>query len=378
VTASWRLRLATGCLVAISAVACARRTPRAPEPRTLPAAASSQPAADRARRAFYYWRTTLQLSARERRTLAALDVGRLYLRLFDVDQDDADPAPRPVAPLVVPGGSTAPGRAVLPPGVEAVPVVFIRERVLRRLEPAAGQRLAEQIWREVTTTMAALRGGASVRELQIDCDWTATTQAAYFALLDRLGERARAGGAVLTATIRLHQIKYRERTGVPPVARGMLMFYNMGRIEADPESQAIFDHERAAAYLARLAAYPLPLDVALPIWSWVRHVRGDQVVGLMQDTDAADLADKGWLRRLDARRFEVSETAFLDGVLLRRGDLLEPEQSTPATTLAAATMLATRLPATPGGRTIALFHLSDKSLAHYETSDLDHVFASLP
>ena len=79
-----------------------------------------------------------------------------------------------------------------------------------------------------------------------------------------------------------------------------------------------------------------------------------------------------------ARRFEVTDTAFLDGVLLRRGDLLEPEQSTPATTRAAAAILATRLPAAPGGRTIALFHLSEKSLAGYETSDLDRVFVSLP
>jgi hypothetical protein len=362
--ASRRVLLARCCVAGIFTAACARRT-------------AHDPAGARPRRAFYYWRTTLQLSAREREALAALDIGRLYLRLFDVDQDDADPAPRPVAPLVVGGGGTA-GGAALPRGVEAVPVVFIRERVLRRLAPAAGERLAEQIWREVTRTMAALPGAAAARELQIDCDWTESTQAAYFGLLDRLAEKARAGGAVLTATIRLHQIKYRERTGVPPVARGMLMFYNMGRIEADPESQAIFDPQRAAAYLGRLAAYPLPLDVALPIWSWVRHVRGDQVVGLMQDTDAGDLADKRWLRRVDARRFEVTETAFLDGVLLRRSDLLEPEQSTPATTRAAAAILATRLPATPGGRTIALFHLSEKSLAHYETSDLERVFASLP
>ena len=156
------------------------------------------------------------------------------------------------------------------------------------------------------------------------------------------------------------------------------MFYNMGRFSAEPEARAIFDPEAAERYLARVEDYPLPLDVALPIWSWVRHVRGGRVVGLMQDTDVADLADKSWLRPAGPRRFEVTDTAFLDGVLLRRGDLLEPEESTPSTTRAAAAMLAARLAAARGGRTIALFHLSEKSLAHYETPDLDHVFASLP
>jgi hypothetical protein len=151
----------------------------------------------------------------------------------------------------------------------------------------------------------------------------------------------------------------------------------MGRIEADPDAPAIFDPDRAAAYLARLADYPLPLDVALPIWSWVRHVRGDRVVGLMQDTARTDLASQPWLRPSGARRFEVTETAFLDGVLLRRGDFLDTEESTPSTTRAAAALLATRLAAAAGGRTIVLFHLSEKNLARYEDSDLDQVFASL-
>jgi hypothetical protein len=354
--------------------ACAPRAPHASAPP--------------ARRAFYYWRTTLQISPRERQALAALDVGRLYLRLFDVDRDEGDPAPRPVAPLVVAraaagagGGGADAGLPALPRGLEVVPVVFVRERVLRGLDAAAVRQLADVLWRGVERAMAGLSdggGGGATRELQIDCDWTESTRATYFALLERLADRARAGGALLAATIRLHQIKYRERTGVPPVARGMLMFYNMGRIEADPDASAIFDPERASAYLARLGDYPLPLDVALPIWSWVRHVRGDRVVGLMQDTGVADLADKTWLRRAGPRRFEVTDTAFLDGVLLRRGDLLEPEESTPATTRAAAALLAPRLAAARGGRTIALFHLSEESLAHYETPDLDQVFASLP
>jgi hypothetical protein len=350
-------------LVALALLAWAGVELHRPRP---PVAAAAPPA----RRAFYYWRSTLALSPREARVLGALRAARLYVRLFDVDWNDADAAPRPVAPLAIAG----PG---LPANVEVVPVVFIRERALARLDADAGRRLADDLWRGVESRMAALAPGAPARELQIDCDWTESTRSTYFALLGRLAERARPRGATLAATIRLHQIKYRERTGVPPVARGMLMFYNMGRIEADPEAQAIFDADRAAAYLARLPDYPLPLDVALPIWSWVRHVREDRVVGLMQDTDLADLSGQRWLRPAGARRFEVTETAFLDGVLLRRGDFLDLEESTPATTRAAAALLAPRLAAAAGGRTIALFHLSDKNLGHYETTDLDQAFASL-
>jgi hypothetical protein len=360
--------------VVLSTTACHPRSSRAPETRAslLVAATPSSPS----RRAFYYWRSTLAFSAREAQALSTLHASRLYLRLFDVDWSDADAAPRPVAPLVV--GHTAMGAPALPPNVEAVPVIFIRERVLSRLDPDASRRLAEDIWRNVEARMARVAGGTPTRELQIDCDWTESTRATYFALLDQLAKHAHRSGATLSATIRLHQIKYRERTGVPPVARGMLMFYNMGRIGPDPDSQAIFDPDRAADYLTRLSEYPLPLDVALPIWSWVRHVRGDRVVGLMQDTGLADLKNQQWLRPISARRFEVMETAFLDGVLLRRGDFLDTEDSTPSTTRAAAALLAPRLAAAAGGRTIALFHLSEKNLAHYETPDLAQVFASIP
>jgi len=318
------------------------------------------------RRAFYFWRTTLQPSAAETRALADLKIGRLYVRLFDVDWDDHAGAPVPLATLAVPDGAPA-----LPAAIEVVPVVYVRARVLRHLTGAAA--LSDLIWRATERQMVRL--GRRARELQIDCDWAAGDRATYFALLESLGKRAGPAGVALSATIRLHQVKYRERTGVPPVARGMLMFYNMGALDADPQTHAIFDPGRAGAYLARLPDYPLPLDVALPIWSWVVHVRGDQVVGLLQDTDPDDLAGKPWLRARGQGRFEVSEASFLHGVLLRPGDYLDVEETTPADLEKAAALVAPRLAPSREPRTITLFHLSERNLARHETPHLARVLA---
>ena len=238
----------------------------------------------------------------ETQALATLAIERLYLRLFDVDWSD---------------GRGGPGRWFAGRGgrrhprveIEIVPVVFVRERLLRRLDAPGVARLADDVWRAVYGSLGRLGRRTyqvpQVKELQVDCDWTDTTRARYFDFLSALGERARATGTLLSATIRLHQIKYRERTGVPPVARGMLMFYNMGRIDADDATSAIYDPAAAARYLGRLADYPLPLDVGLPIWSWVVHVRGNEVAGLFQDMDPSRLDDKPWLRSVSARRFEV-------------------------------------------------------------------------
>jgi len=156
------------------------------------------------RRAFYYWRTTLRLADAERGALARLHVDRLYVRFFDVDGPAA--APRVAAPVEV--------SEALPAGLDVVPVVFLRADVWRDAPPGAPAELAGKVWGAVDAL--ARRAGVQPHELQLDCDWADTTRAAYFAFLERVRALARANGVATSATIRLHQVKYRERTGVPP------------------------------------------------------------------------------------------------------------------------------------------------------------------
>ncbi len=312
-------------------------------------ACSSRPDAPPPQRAFYYWRPTFQLSQLEQRALGELHVARLYVRMVDVEWSDG---PQFVGEIT--------GDRV-PAGIEIVPVVFVRADVLKH----GAADLAPEIWRRVQARAAAL--GFQPRELQVDCDWTDTTKAAYFDLLRRLK-----GPVAVSATIRLHQIKYRERTGVPPVERGMLMFYNMGKFSADPEARAIFDANAAQRYLARIADYPLPLDAALPIWSWTLQLRDDRVIDLMQSTDPDELPALDFLRPLAPDRYVATRNAFLHGVLLREGDQLKVEVTGPAEALAAASMLAGHLPRTT--RTVTLFDLSERNLQRHGIAQLAQVF----
>jgi hypothetical protein len=257
--------------------------------------------------------------------------------------------------------------------VEIVPVVFLRERVFHGLSAEGTARLAERVWSEVQRL--SRQGNVVLRELQLDCDWTDTTRAPFFAFLEQLGLLAGPAEVTLSATIRLHQVKYRERTGVPPVSRGMLMFYNMGRIA--PGERAIFDAAKAEAYLARLPEYPLALDVALPIWSWTVHLRDDRVEGLLQNTDPATLSANDALEPAPAGRFLVKRPTFVQGTLLREGDVLQPEVIEPSIALEAARLVAPRLaPASPA-RTISLFDLSERNLARHDVEALDRLFRTI-
>ena len=318
-----------------------------------------------ARRAFYYWRTTFALTPAEQAAVSALHVDRIYLRVFDLAWSETERTITPLGPVVSGAGAAVPG------GVEIVPVVYIKNDVLKHVTTAGLPMLARKIWADVQTRAGVV--GFRARELQLDCDWTDSTRDAFFGLTREL---AVASAVPLSSTIRLHQVKYRERTGVPPVGRGTLMFYNMGRFSADPDARMIFDAESAAKYLERIDDYPLPLDVALPIWSWTVHTRDDLVIDLLQSTDPAELPKLDFLAADGPDRFVATRSAFLHGSMIREGDVLKIEVTGPAETQAAAAMLAPHLSG-DGVRTITLFDLSERNLTRHGTDQLETTFRAL-
>jgi hypothetical protein len=337
-------RVGTAIAVAVAVAACSRGH------------ASDRPAIHRA---FYYWRTTFALSPTERAALTAART--LYVRTFDVGWSTALGQPELLGPLTV--------REPAPAGVAVVPVVYLKNEVFQKLTADRLEAFARQTWDEVGHRMAAL--GATPRELQLDCDWSLSTRERYFAYLIQLRGIA---GVPLSATIRLHQVKFREKTGVPPVERGALMFYNMGEFRPEAGKRAIFDAHAAARYVERLDSYPLPLDLALPIYSWTVQVRDERVVALLQRVDPDELAGVEFLRP-DGDRFAATRNGFLHGALLREDDRLKIERMAPADTLAAAALAAEHL--RRAARTVVLFDLSERNLARYGNDELDRIFEAL-
>lgn len=113
-------------------------------------------------------------------------------------------------------------------------------------------------------------------EIQIDCDWTLASRDKYMDFVTQLKHKS---NKKLSATIRLHQIKYFKKTGVPLVDYGVLMYCNMGHIAAD-SMNSIYDRKTGQGYLKNLEDYPLRLEVALPVFSWAIHIRRQKVMGV--------------------------------------------------------------------------------------------------
>ncbi len=208
------------------------------------------------RPAFYHWKTRLAPGPSERQWLEAIDAQRLYVKFFDVDWDESQQQAVPLAILEADsrvGGS-------LP---RIIPVVFITNRCLKKLPKAELPELATKL----VAKIRALALHWPPPEVQLDCDWTDGTRQAYFELLTHIRARLPVG-VPLSATIRLHQYRHPKLRGVPPVERGMLMFYNMGELDQWEEPNSILNLAAAAEYLEGAEAYPIPLDMALPAFSW--------------------------------------------------------------------------------------------------------------
>jgi len=312
------------------------------------------------KRAFYYWKTQWKPSPAVLESIEKNGIQQLYVRFFDVKWDDAEQSTTPVSPIRF--------DAPVPRGVEIVPVVYIVNNVFLRIPYAETGALADKVFRKVSQMADAQ--GFQFQELQIDCDWTDSTQRNYFHFAEVLGRKLRGQKKGISATIRLHQVKYAGRTGTPPVDHGMLMFYNFGRIEAGSSRSSIFNSEDAARYSDYISRYSMKLDVVLPVFSWSIHSRDGNVLGLLEGIDEAELDSFEGFHKLAANRYSARRSFFLRGRYFREGDLVVVDRVTPEVTKQAAALAKEGAGWRKNYGTVALFDLDERSLRDYSAADI--------
>ncbi|WP_162633197.1 hypothetical protein [Echinicola strongylocentroti] len=257
---------------------------------------------------FYYWKTAFNLNHTEANTIKANQVKKLYVRYFDVALS-ADGLPYPVSEVNL---------GHFPDTLEIVPVVYIKNEVMLSSNLDVAE-LAKKISSYVNSLSA--NSQLSYQEIQVDCDWSLKSRDHFMAFIDELGKIT---DKTLSATIRLHQIKYAQKTKVPKVDYGVLMYYNMGEINASNAS-SIYDKTIADLYTYTLGDYPLPLKVAMPIFGWGIHLRNGQVVGLRPKVTASALTMDAGFAALKPNFFEVKKDMLRNGTYYRKGDVLKIE-----------------------------------------------------
>jgi len=205
--------------------------------------------------AVYYWRTEWRTDSVERDFLQRFHVQKVYCRYFDVVMRDGQPMPNASIRFVE-------GQL---PGIQLVPTVFITEDCMHHPRKELAKLLVDRI-----VQMNDTHDIAGVKELQVDCDYTARSRQTYYDFLQQVRSEARRHGMALSATIRLHQLSM----PVPPVDYGVLMIYNTGDPYRFAERNPILDMRDVRPYLRYLAGYELPLAAAYPAFRWIRNFQG--------------------------------------------------------------------------------------------------------
>jgi hypothetical protein len=311
-------------------------------------------------RGFYHWKTHYSPSPADSKEMQSLGVAKLYVKYFDVDWPEEESEAVPQAKVTF---GEMPTQAI-------IPTVFITNRAIQKTGEANAISLADKVFRLIFDRHP--KELAKPKEVQIDCDWTAGTRAAYFALLSRLNTRLDSQNIALSATIRLHQLKFPKQTGVPPVDRGMLMFYNMGDLDNPTEDNSILDVAEGKKYLGAAETYALPLDAALPLFGWGVLIRRGKPIKLLNNLRRESTVNIPWFSKVSDNVLQVDSSHYFWGHYLYEGDEIRLEEVEVQALMEAAELLQNKLKAED--RTVVLYHLDSLTLAHYEQQTLDSVF----
>ncbi len=264
---------------------------------------------------FYFWRSTLDLNPEEKKLLEESTSPNLYTRFFDiVKQNDAF-----IATGVLKIDSQ------LKTSKSIVPVIYITNETWINITPQQIDFLAKKIAQQLLATEKQ-NTLTLANEIQIDSDWTNTTKQDYFSFLKSLKNFS---GKEITCTLRLHQVKDKTTTGIPPVNKMYLMCYATSSPIENTKTNSILDVKLLKSYLKQLQDYPIKLDIALPIYSWgivTNHVGKKKLINAIS---VSELHNNPNFKPIDATNFEVLKDDFYYGLYLSKGFKIKVEEIDP-------------------------------------------------
>ncbi|WP_027371730.1 MULTISPECIES: hypothetical protein [Chryseobacterium] len=261
---------------------------------------------------FYYWKTNLKLDLEEKKVLDKAPVPFLYTRFFDVDKVNG--TFQPVAVIT--------RESSFKTVQKIVPTVFITNPTLLGITQEEIKFLAESIHHLIQKKSEEYHLTTN-NEIQIDCDWTAGTRDDYFRFLKEL---KRVSGKEVTCTLRLHQVKDRKLTGIPPVDKVYLMCYSTSSPLEKSDKNSILDVNILKSYLSKLEDYPIKnIDVALPIYSWgivTNHLDKHKLINALSKKDL----ENPDFKKISEYEAEITKDGFYFGRYLNKGFTIKVEE----------------------------------------------------
>ena len=308
--------------------------------------------------AFYYWKTDLKLGKKEKACLDGTSSDRIYLKILDIGRNEKTKLITIFSNLSVTDSTILAGKKV-------IPCIFLTNSIFEGMSVSEMQWLMPRIQYTITNLANILNEGKPWDEIQLDCDWTESTRDQFFFMI---GETRKIipKSTKVSATIRLHQYKFPEETGVPPVDRGMLMMYNTGNIEDWEEDNSILALDDVKKYVKGAPdPYRIQLDLALPVFSWGLVYRDGELWKILPAIDENELKEEEFFEANAPKdgSWTVKEATIREGHYLRPGDIIRFEEVSEKK-LKSLMKLSKNVTLAPDAR-LAFFHLDDELADRY-------------
>lgn len=290
----------------------------------------------------YYWRTEFRLDSTERQFLENHDIEKMYIRFFDVVAEDYYAMGD--SKEIIPNATIRFIDSVPEPVKNVVPTVFITVDALREMNGKENDVASKIVHRVLN--MVSYNEIPAVSELQLDCDWTRTTDSIYFRLCRAVTDTLRASSDkdfTLSSTIRLHQLKQ----AAPPVDYGVLMCYNTGSFKNPKASNSILDYNDVQPYFKKDIYYPLHLDVAYPVYDWTLRFRDDKFAGIVRTDSVAPV----------------------------EGETFRHEKSDISTVLNVKKLVDNHLLGSQPAHSVILYHLDSHNISHYSDNEISKIYS---
>ncbi|MDM8160874.1 hypothetical protein QUH73_13705 [Labilibaculum sp. K2S] len=304
---------------------------------------------------FYHWKSKAEFNSQYQESLKSANANKIYLHYFDIiSEHEPNWYDDGIVPTYVLKSVAKEYKEF-----EIVPVVYITNRVFQ-VSNLEIQKLSNRI-RDLVNQISLKHFNKKIAQIQIDCDWTESTKYAYFELLENLGEEFD-----LDVTIRLHQIKFKERTGIPPVKKGTLMLYNVGDLK-DMNQNSILQNSIVKQYIDSETKYPLPLNIALPLFSQTVIKNKDNEIKIIKNAERTKFKNDPHFKQVDVKNFQVVKDTLCKGFYLSEGYEIKLEELSVAEIVNSYQTIKESKLITNG---IIFYHMDEKSLSNINLSEL--------
>jgi len=262
---------------------------------------------------FYHWKSKAKYTTEIEQALNETHSNKVYMHYFDVESvnnptyNDDGIYPTYVIKDIDPAYSD----------FEIVPVVYMTNQVFKT-EDLDIKTLVTKV-KDLIHQISLKYFNKKTKSIQIDCDWTQSTKNIYFEFLSQIQEFFN-----VDVTIRLHQVKYQKKTGVPPVKHGTLMLYNMGDFKKNNEN-SILESALVKQYINSSTSYPINLHLGLPIFSQTILTNNDKEYKIIKGTDRNLYENDNHFKVIDHNNFKVVKDTLYKGFFLSSGFNLKLE-----------------------------------------------------